>query len=256
MLKTRIIPTLLYNGNSLVKGVGFDSWRTVGSALPSVTVYNIREVDELVFFDISASKNHTEPDFDLIEDISTECMVPFTVGGGIRDIEHVRFLLQRGADKVSVNSGAYDDPSIINRVSERYGAQCIVSSIDVKKDLDSGKYFCYKIGGQQATGIELTDWVKEVVERGAGEILLTSIDCDGTMNGYDLELIRLVSSMVSIPVIASGGSGSFEHMRLAIQEGGASAVAAASMFHFTEQTPLEAKEYLSKHGIAVRYHLS
>lgn len=251
MLKVRIIPTLLYKEVGLVKGMGFDSWRRVGSAMQAIKVYNMREVDELVFLDITATQERRSPDFELIDELADECFMPMTVGGGIRSIDDVRRLLQVGADKVAINTQAIENPELIEQVAKKFGSQCVVVSIDVKK-CDDGEYEVYTHSGTHATGIDPLSLAQKVVSMGAGEILLTSIERDGTMNGYDVELIRNVSHLVSVPVIASGGAGNYEHMFQALTQGKASAVAAASIFHFTEQTPLEAKHYLDERNIHVR----
>lgn len=251
MLKLRVIPTLLWKNVGLVKGIGFDSWRRVGTVLPAIRVYNTRDVDELILVDIVATKESREPDYVSINDLSSECFVPLTVGGGIKNIRMVRDLLRAGADKVAINSAAYEDPGLIQEASRMFGSQCIVVSIDARKK-DDGSYECYSRSGTSPTGRELGCWVKEVERLGAGEILITSIELDGTMKGYDLDLIRQVTEKVSIPVIASGGAGNYQHMLEAVKVANASAVAAASIFHFTEQTPLEAKRYLASHDIPVR----
>lgn len=251
MLKVRIIPTLLFKNFGLVKGIGFDSWRRVGTLLPSVKVYNTREVDELILLDIAASLENRETDFYEIEGLFSECFVPLTVGGGIKNLESIIKLLKVGADKVSINSAAYLNPEIIKESSDMFGSQCIVASIDVRKKNYKG-YECYSHAGTKPTGREVVEWAKEVEKLGAGEILLTSIELDGTMKGYDIDLINMVASAVNIPVIASGGAGNYEDMVKVIKVGKASAVAAASIFHFTECTPLEAKKYLYKNGIPTR----
>jgi cyclase len=251
MLKVRIIPTLLWKELGLVKGIGFNSWRRVGTVMPAIKVYNTREVDELILVDIEASANQREPDYNAISDLAAECFVPLTFGGGINSIERIRNVLKAGADKVAVNTAAYKNPQLIKEASEKFGAQCIVASIDVRKT-ENAKYECYEMSGLRATGKEVVAWAKELENLGAGEILLTSIELDGTMSGYDLDLVRSVASAVKIPVIASGGCGNYLDMLKAIQAG-ASAVAAASIFHFTEQTPLEAKRFLHQHGVSVRY---
>jgi cyclase len=250
MLKNRIIPTLLWKDVGLVKGVKFDSWRRVGTVLPAIKVYNTREVDELILVDITATRQGNEPDYDSIVDFTTECFVPLTVGGGVKNLQHIKKLLRAGADKVAINSAAYHTPELIQQAAELFGKQCVVVSIDARK-LADGRYECYSHAGTQATGKQPDTWARTVAELGAGEILLTAIDQDGTMQGYDLELIRSVTASVNIPVIASGGAGSYEDMYQAILAR-ASAVAAASMFHFTEQTPLEAKKYLEDKGIPTR----
>lgn len=251
MLKVRVIPTLLWKGFGLVKGVGFDSWRRVGTVLPAIKVYNTREVDELVLFDITATMEGREPDYDSVAEFSAECFVPLTVGGGIRNLDHITKLLRAGADKVSINSTAYAVPTLITEAAKRFGSQCVVVGIDARR-MPGGHHECFSHNGTQATGRAPAGWAKEAERLGAGEILLASIDRDGTMQGYDLELIQQVTSVVNIPVIASGGAGNYEHMAAAIQRSQASAVAAASMFHFTQQTPLEAKRYLASQGVPVR----
>lgn len=250
MLKVRVIPTLLYKSVGLVKGVGFNSWRRVDTVLPAIKVYNMREVDELILVDIEATKEKKEPDYDSIRDFSRECFVPFCVGGGIKNIEQIRNLLRCGADKVAINSSAYDNIELLSQGAALFGSQCIVASIDCRK-ID-GKYHCYSNNGEKDTGYLLEEWIKKVVDAGAGEILLTSIELDGTMQGYDIEMLKLVTSLVNVPVIASGGAGNYEHMYQAVSEAGVSAVAAASIYHFTEQTPKEAKAYLNERGIPVR----
>lgn len=250
MQKTRIMPTLLYKDTTLVKGEGFDSWRRVGSLLQAVKVYNMREVDELVFLDITATEQGRGPDIALVDDFADECFMPLTVGGGISTVEDVRNLLLAGADKIAINSAALESPTIISDIAGKFGAQCVVVSIDYR--LENGVPMVYSHSGTKPTGKEALQWARESVERGAGEILLTSIERDGTMQGYDISFIKTVSQAVDVPVIASGGAGSYEDMFKALSEGEASAIAAASIFHFTEQTPREAKEYLHGKGIAVR----
>jgi len=251
MLKTRVMPTLLHKDLGLVKGVRFDSWRRVGSAMQSVKVYNMREVDELVFLDITATREGREPDYELVDDLADECFMPLTVGGGVRTVEHFERLLKVGADKVAVNTAVIERPEVIAEAAATFGAQCVVVSIDALRSPDGGLEVLTH-SGATPTGREPADLAAEAQERGAGEILLTSIDRDGTMEGYDIDLIRDVAAAVTIPVIASGGAGTYAHMAAALLEGGASAVAAASMFHFTEQTPLEAKRHLHERGVAVR----
>jgi len=235
----------------LIKGISFDSWRRVGPVLPAIKVYNLRQVDEIILVDITATLENRCPDYEAIAEFTAECFIPITIGGGIRSVDHITNLLRAGADKVSLNSCLFENPELVKLASNQFGSQCIVASIDVRKKTD-GTYECYKDSGMVPTGKEVVAWAKTMEEFGAGEILLTSIDRDGTMGGYDLELIKRVSSMVNIPVIASGGAGTYQHMFEAISIGNASAVAAASIFHFTEQTPLEAKKYLAEHKIPVR----
>lgn len=250
MLKTRIIPTLLWKDHGLVKGVGFDSKRRVGTALPAVKVYNLREVDEIILVDIKASAEDREPDYDEIAEFTQESFVPMTIGGGISRVEHIRSLLLAGADKVAINSAAYGDPDLVARAATRFGTQCIVASIDYRR-LPDGRTECFSHAGQRSTGLDPVVWAREMAARGAGEILLTSIDRDGAMAGYDLDMIRRVSGVVNIPVIASGGAGSCDDVLQAVKAGGA-AVAAASIFHFTEITPLSIKTHLAAHGVPIR----
>ena len=251
MLKTRIIPTLLFRDVGLVKGVAFDSWRRVGAPMQAVKVFNMRDVDELVLLDIGAMPNGQEPDYDLVASLAEECMVPLTVGGGVLNSEMVRLLLLAGADKVSINTAAYENPSVISESAKLFGVQCVVASIDCKKSKD-GSHECYSHCGTVATGREVVAWARELESLGAGEILLTSIDRDGTMEGFDIDLIRKVTSEVSIPIIASGGAGSYDDIEQAISQGKASAVSASSIYLFTESTPLGAKKHLAGKGIPVR----
>ncbi|RJP78195.1 MAG: imidazole glycerol phosphate synthase subunit HisF [Desulfobacteraceae bacterium] len=251
MLKVRIIPTLLWKDLGLVKGIAFDSWRRVGTVLPAVKVYNMREVDELIVLDITASREHREPDYEAVAEFSGDCFVPLTIGGGIREMDHIKKLLRSGADKIAINSAAYDDPELITRAAMHFGSQCVVASIDARKS-DDGAHYCYSLCGSKPMGREVVAWAMELERLGAGEILITSVENDGTMNGYDLDLLRKVSENVGIPVIASGGAGNYQHMADAVSIGKSSAVAAASMFHFTEQTPLSAKQFLQENGIPVR----
>lgn len=249
MLKTRIIPTLLVKGSVLVKDVAFKSERVVGTVLPSVKVYNTRQVDEMVVLDILATRVNKDPDYRAVEEFSSECFMPLTVGGGIFNIDQVQKLLKCGADKVSVNSAAFNDPELITRIANRFGSQALVISIDVKEH--GGDYFCYSHSGTKYANKTALNWAKEVEKLGAGEIIITSVERDGAMSGYDLELIKKISSQVSIPVIAQGGCSNYEDMHLAIRSG-ANAVSASSIFHFTEQTPLAAKNYLRSKGINTR----
>ncbi len=251
MLKVRVIPTLLWKGAGLVKGVGFDSWRRVGTVLPAVKVYNMREVDELIVVDITATAEERQPDYESIQEFAYESFVPLTMGGGVRSINDIRSLLRCGADKVAINTAAYADPSIITKAADVFGSQCVVVSIDAKRQSDE-RHQCYSHCGSKPTGLEVVQWAQKVEELGAGEILITSIERDGTMEGYDLDLISKVSTAVNIPVIASGGAGTYEHFYQALTQGKAQAVAAASLYHFTEQTPLQAKLYLKSKGIHVR----
>lgn len=251
MLKVRVIPTLLWKQFGLVKGVGFDSWRRVGPVLPAIKVYNQREVDELVLVDIVAHQGNDDPDFESIDEFGQDCFVPLTVGGGITRVDQVQRLLRAGADKVAVNTGAYASPELVSEIAKRHGTQCLVASIDVRLQ-DGGGWACFSHAGKQATGHEVVAWARKLEDLGAGEILITSIERDGTMTGYDLPLVETVARAVNIPVIASGGAGRYQHMVEAVTQAGASAVAAASMFHFTEQTPAGAKAALTAAGVPVR----
>jgi cyclase len=246
MLKVRVIPTLLHKSWGLVKGVQFDSRRAVGSPMQAIKVYNLRNVDELVFLDVTATAEDRGPDFDLIDELADECFMPLAVGGGIRDLEDVRRLLSVGADKVVLGTAALAQPGLVREASDRFGAQCVVVSIDTKH----GEVWTRS--GTEPTGRDAVDVACEMEQLRAGEILLQSVDNDGVMAGYDVDTIARVSAAVSVPVIASGGAGNFGHMVEALQRGGASAVAAASIFHFTEQTPMEAKQALAAEGIPVR----
>ena len=254
MLKIRVIPVLLWNGQGLVKGKRFDSSRMVGSAMQAVKVFNMREVDELVLLDIQATAQGRLPDIAMVDELGDECFVPFAVGGGIRTLDDVTKLLRAGADKVVVNTAAIERPEIVAEIAGRFGSQCVVVSIDCKKNGD-GTYEVYTHSGTHPTGIDPVTHAKAVEKQGAGEILLTAIDRDGTMEGYDTDLIRSVAEAVTIPVIASGGCGTYEHLAKALSKGKASAVAAGAMFQFTQQTPREAKEYLQEKGFRMRSSL-
>ena len=251
MAKIRVMPTLLHKGMGLVKGVGFNSWRRTGSALQAIKVYNMRGVDELVFFDIAASPNDEAPDYEQIDDLADECFMPMTVGGGIRTVDDIGKMLSVGADKVSINSHAVTNSGLIAGGAKNFGSQCIVVAIDALRDADGGLQVMTH-GGQRATGLDPVEWAKRAEGLGAGEILLTSVDRDGTFEGYDVALTAAVSEAVSVPVVASGGAGNYGHMADVLRNGGAAAVAAASIYHFTEQTPAEAKAYLAAEGFNVR----
>jgi len=239
----------------LVKGVGFDSWRTIGAVMPAVKVYNMRDVDELILVDISATQESRTPDFDELAVLTAECFVPLTVGGGVATVETIRELLKAGADKITINSAAFDDPDLVREASRRFGTQCIVVSIDAARQED-GSWRCYSHSGSRATDRQPAEWARELELMGAGEVIVTSIERDGTLKGYDLELISAVSSAVEIPVIASGGAAGIVDMAAAIRRCGASAVAAASLFQFTEVTPAAVKQALATQGIPVRRDLA
>lgn len=240
-LKTRIIPTILIKNGLLVKGKQFNSWRSVGGVLQAIKVYSLRQVDEMIVLNVHSD----QPDIELISEIASECFVPLTVGGGIRTIDDIRGLLKAGADKVAINTAAYDTPELISEAVSLFGRQCIVVSIDVK----NGE--CYKSSGTVATGHKPEEWAQKMEKLGAGEILVTSIEQDGTMEGYDHNLIRKICLNVSIPVIASGGAKSCEDFFQALTHG-AAALAAASIYHFTQITPLEVKTHLKERGVFVR----
>ncbi|MDP7069114.1 MAG: imidazole glycerol phosphate synthase cyclase subunit, partial [Candidatus Peribacteraceae bacterium] len=242
---------LLCDGTTLIKGVGFDSWRGICSPLQAVRLFNMREVDELVFLDIRATEQNRSPDFALISSLADSCFVPLAVGGGVRSVEDARNLLMAGADKVVLNSAAYENPQLVSDLVQKFGSQCVVISIDVR----SGKNVTTH-SGREETNKNVVEFAKEMEEAGAGEILLTSVERDGTMEGYDIPIIRSVVDKVSIPVIASGGAGNYEHMAQALKDGGASAIASSSMYHFTGQTPLMAKKYLHENGFTVRMQWS
>jgi imidazole glycerol-phosphate synthase subunit HisF len=251
MVKIRVMPTLLFKDVGLVKGVGFNSWRRTGSALQAIKVYNMRGVDEIVLVDITASREGRPPDFAMIDDLADECFMPMTVGGGVKTPDDIGRLLSVGADKVCLNSNALSAPELIAEGAKSFGSQCIVVSIDVMRKAD-GATEVYSHSGTRSTGLAPVEWARRAEALGAGEILLTSIDRDGTFSGYDVAMTSEVARAVSIPVIASGGAGSYQHMADVLEGSGASAVAAASIFHFTEQTPAEAKKYLAARGHAVR----
>ena len=250
MLKTRIIPTLLYRDFGLVKGQGFDSRRAIGSPLQAIKVYEMRGVDELVFLDVRATIEGRGPDLVLVDDLADECFMPLTVGGGVRDVADVRALLRVGADKVAINTAAVERPGVVAAAAEQFGSQCVVVSIDTRRALD-GRATVWTRAGTVDTGLGPVELAAQAERAGAGEVLLTSADADGTLAGYDLDTLRSVVDAVSIPVIASGGAGTFDHFVDAL-DAGAAAVAAAAMFHFTEQTPREAREFIRAAGYPTR----
>lgn len=250
MLKVRVIPTLLWKDFGLVKGIGFDSWRRIGTVMPAIKVYNMRDVDELILVDITASREQRSPDTESVREFSQECFVPLTVGGGIRKLDQIRELLRSGADKICINSAGYETPQLIADAARYFGTQCVVVSIDARHRPD-GSYVCLSQSGTREEPYDPVEWARRAESLGAGEILITSVERDGAMAGYDLDLVAQVARAVGIPVIASGGAGNYDHMVEAVRSG-ASAVAAASIFHFTQQTPAEAKNALAAAGIAVR----
>lgn len=252
MLTKRIIPCLDVHAGRVVKGVNFVNIIDAGDPVEAAAAYNEAGADELVFLDITASHEARHTTVDMVRRVAEQVFIPFTVGGGIRTVEDFREILRAGADKVSVNSAAIDSPGLISEAAYRFGSQCVVVAIDAKRRADGNGWTIYKHGGRIDCGIDAVLWAKEAEERGAGEILLTSMDADGTKDGYDVELTRAVASSVGIPVIASGGAGRFEHFYDVLTEGMADAVLAASLFHFKEMTIGELKEYLRQHDIPVR----
>ena len=250
MLKVRVIPTLLFKSMGLVKGVGFNSWRRTGDALQAIRVYNMREVDEIVFMDISATPEMSEPDYAIIDALADECFMPMTVGGGLRDVDSIRKMLSVGADKVLINTAAFENPELIRDGASTFGTQCIVVGIDVQQ-CNNGTWEVVTHCGTKAQQRDPVSWARQAQDLGAGELIITSVERDGTMDGYAIEITRKIADAVSIPVIASGGAGNYQHMVDVLQRGNVDAVAAASIYHFTEQTPREAKRYLRDHGIKV-----
>ena len=253
MLAKRIIPCLDVTGGRVVKGVNFVELRDAGDPVEIAARYNEQGADELTFLDITATSDGRDLILPIIEAVASQVFIPLTVGGGVRTVEDVRRLLNAGADKVSFNSAAVANPQVIHDASQKYGAQCIVVAIDAKRRTAGGPgWDVYTHGGRKNTGLDAVEWAREMVARGAGEILLTSMDRDGTKSGFDLELTRQVSDAVSVPVIASGGVGSLQHLSDGIRIGGADAVLAASIFHYGEFTVGEAKALLARDGIPVR----
>lgn len=251
MYAKRIIPCLDLKNGRVVKGTNFVGLRDAGDPVEAAVEYDRQGADELVLLDITASSDARNIMTDIVSRVAESIFIPFTVGGGIRTVEDFTAILRAGADKVSVNSAALKDPSIISNAAKKFGSQCVVVAMDAKRS-EGGGWTLYLNGGRIDTGKNVLEWAREAEQLGAGEILLTSMDCDGVKNGYDLELTRAVSEAVSIPVIASGGAGSMEHFYDAFTEGKADAVLAASLFHFKEITIPELKEYLAGRGIPVR----
>jgi cyclase len=254
MLAKRIIPCLDVNQGRVVKGTNFLNLRDAGDPVEVASRYEQEGADELVFLDITASHEGRGIILDVVRRTAEVCFMPVTVGGGIRTLDDIRALLNAGADKVSINSAAVKDPDLVERASRRFGSQCIVVNIDPKRVWRDGRevWEVHINGGRIPTGLEAVAWAREMERRGAGEIVLTSMDADGTKNGYDLPKTRAVVEAVTIPVVASGGAGSPEHLRAALADAGASAALAASIFHYREYTIAEAKAYLAQHGGPVR----
>ena len=251
MLAKRIIPCLDVMNGRVVKGVNFVSLRDAGDPVEHALVYCQERADELAFLDITASHEGRDIVIDMVKKVADAVTIPFTVGGGLRTLEDLRNVLLAGADKTLINSSAVRTPELISEGAKRFGSQCIVVAIDVKTEPD-GTAQVYVNGGRVPTGLEAVTWAREAEDRGAGEILLTSMDCDGTKNGYDLAVTRAIADAVSIPVIASGGAGTIEHFYEALTEGGASAALAASLFHFRELSVAEVKAYLVARGLPIR----
>jgi len=250
MIIKRIIPCLDVDKGRVVKGIKFVDIKDAGDPVELAAFYDKEGADEIVFLDITASHERRKTVVDLASKTAEKVFIPFTIGGGISRIEHIREILQKGADKISISTSAFRDPSLINRASKIFGSQCIVVAIDAKyKNKDFWEV--YINGGRTPTGMNAVDWAKRAEELGAGEILLTSMDKDGTKDGYDIDLTGAVTSVVNIPVIASGGAGKLEHLRDVIKYAGADAVLAASIFHYRQYTIREAKEYLKSEGISV-----
>lgn len=252
MFTKRIIPCLDVHAGRVVKGVNFVDLKDAGDPVEIAKAYDKAGADELVFLDITASSDARETVVDLVREVAKCVFIPFTVGGGIRTVEDFRTLLREGADKISINSSAINTPELISEAAAKFGSQCVVVAIDAKKRADGSGWNVYKNGGRIDVGLDAVEWAKNVEKLGAGEILLTSMDCDGTKNGYDLELTRTIAQNVSIPVIASGGAGKIEHFKEALTEGKADAALAASLFHYKELEIREVKEYLQREGVSVR----
>lgn len=252
MFTKRIIPCLDVDKGRVVKGINFVDLRDAGDPVEVGRAYGQAGADELVFLDITASSDRRETVVDMVRKVAEQVFIPFTVGGGIRTVEDFRLLLREGADKISINSAAIDNPSLIHDAAMKFGSQCVVVAVDAKRRDDGSGWNIYKNGGRLDMGIDALKWVRKAESLGAGEILLTSMDCDGTKAGYDLSLTRAVADAVSIPVIASGGAGTLEHFYEALTMGGADAALAASLFHYKELEISEVKEYLAKRDVPVR----
>ena len=251
MLKVRLIPCLDVKDGRTVKGVNFVSLRDAGDPVEQARLYDRAGADELCFLDIGASHEGRELLYDAVKATAEQCFMPLTVGGGVRSSEYVRRLLLAGADKASINTAAVERPELVREAAERFGSQCIVVAIDAKR-AGAGRFEVFTHGGRRPTGLDALAWAERMAEYGAGEILLTSMDRDGTRQGFDLELTRLVADRVRVPVIASGGVGNLDHLVEGVKEGHASALLAASIFHFGEFSLSDAKAHLARHGIPVR----
>ncbi len=252
MFTKRIIPCLDVHNGRVVKGVNFVDLKDAGDPVEIAKAYDKAGADELIFLDITASSDARETVVDLVREVAKCVFIPFTVGGGIRTVEDFRTLLREGADKISINSSAINTPELISEAAAKFGSQCVVVAIDAKKRADGSGWNVYKNGGRIDVGLDAVEWAKKAEQLGAGEILLTSMDCDGTKNGYDLELTRAIAQSVSIPVIASGGAGKIGHFKDALTTGKADAALAASLFHYKELEIRQVKEYLQNEGVSVR----
>ena len=250
MLKNRIIPCLDVKNGRVVKGINFVDLQDAGDPVEQAKIYSDGGADEICFLDITASNENRETIYDVVERTSKKCFVPLTVGGGVRSIDDINKLLNYGADKVSINTAAVQDSNVVLESSKKFGSQCIVVAIDAKKN--ENKWDVYTHGGRNNSGLDALEFAKKMEDSGAGELLVTSMDRDGTQIGYDIELMKKISSMVNIPLIASGGVGNLDHLAEGIKEGNASAVLAASIFHYGKHSVIEAKEYLNNKGIPVR----
>lgn len=248
----RIIPCLDINNNRVVKGTNFVNLRDAGDPVEVAKAYNKAGADELVFLDITATSDHRVTVTELVRKVAEQVFIPFTVGGGIRTVDDFKALLREGADKISINSSAIMNPNLISEAADKFGSQCVVVAIDAKRREDGSGWNIFKNGGRIDMGIDAVEWAMKANELGAGEILLTSMDCDGIKQGYDLELTRTIAENVSIPVIASGGAGKEEHFLEALTDGKADAALAASLFHYKELEISDLKKYLNKNGVSVR----
>ena len=252
MFTKRIIPCLDVHNVRVVKGVNFVNLKDAGDPVEIAKAYDAAGADELVFLDITASSDNRNTVVDMVRAVAANVFIPFTVGGGIRTVEDFKMLLREGADKISINSSAIMNPQLIHDAALKFGSQCVVVAIDAKKRADGSGWNIYKNGGRVDVGLDALEWAKRVESLGAGEILLTSMDCDGTKAGYDIELTRAIADAVKIPVIASGGAGTMEHFYEALTEGSADAALAASLFHYKELEIMDLKNYLADRGVSVR----
>ncbi|MBE5988344.1 MAG: imidazole glycerol phosphate synthase subunit HisF [Paenibacillaceae bacterium] len=252
MLTKRIIPCLDVHNARVVKGVNFVNLQDAGDPVEIAAAYDKAGADELVFLDITASSDNRNTVVDMVRRVAEKVFIPFTVGGGIRTVEDFKMLLREGADKISINSSAINTPRLISDAADKFGRQCVVVAIDARRRADGSGWNVFKNGGRIDTGLDAVEWAMKADRLGAGEILLTSMDCDGTKAGYDDELNRIIAESVSVPVIASGGAGTMEHFHSALTEGKADAALAASLFHYKELEIMELKRYLSEKGVPVR----